>query len=445
MNITIFMKNFWNFRRANFNLRPLHVILLSLLATLLVSQGCRKEPSSIGLNIVDRGLNAVFTDTTTLTAYSVVYADSDTMNTTNLRTNYLGYVKDPVFGSTTACIYAQFIPFNAVVNFGASRKLDSIVLILRYSGGWYGDTLKPIRVKVYELEESLSTSTRYDKNSSAAYSSEEITYYPDVHIRPAPNTRVRVDTLLAPHIRIRLKDTLGNRFLVDSSTMRTFKGLYICAESFNDDGSLVNFTLTDALSGIQLYYKNDNVPTTFKLTVPTTAVRFNTFKHDHKVGNFDFVNQVINKDTLLGEKVLYAQGFGGIQTKITFPHLKALKEKKMVINKAELVITNIGEDLSVFPPPTRLTIRGVNPSGKFVFLPDDVDATYFGGSYDETKKEYRFRITRYIQDVILRDRFEPYIYLVVRDAPINPHRLLLKGTDTLESSRLRLELYYTEY
>jgi len=413
----------------------------------LVSQGCKKEPSSIGLNLKDRDnlLNAIFTDTTTLTAYSVVYSDSDTMNTTNLRTNYLGYVDDLVFGTTTACIYAQFIPSSTVVNFGTSRELDSIVLVLRYSGGWYGDTLNPIRIKVYELDENLSTSTIYDKNSSVTYKSKEITYYPNFRIRPAPNTRVRVDTLLAPHMRIRLKNELGNRFLADSNEMSKFKGLYICAEPFQNNGSLVNFTLTDALSGIQLYYKNDSVPTLFKLTTPATAVRFNTFEHDHKVGSTGFVNQVINKDTLLGEKVLYAQGFGGIQTKITFPHLKALREKKMVINKAELVITNIGEDLSVYPPPTRLTIRGVNPSGKFVFLPDDVDATYFGGSYDETKKEYRFRITRYIQDVILRDRFEPFIYLAVRDAPINPHRLLLKGTDTLESSRLRLELYYTEY
>ncbi|MCL2435905.1 MAG: DUF4270 domain-containing protein [Lentimicrobiaceae bacterium] len=441
------MKNFWNLHRANFNLRPLHVILLLLLTTLLVSHGCRKEPSSIGLNLRDRDnlLNATFTDTTTLTAYSVVYSDSDTMNTTNLRSSYLGYVKDPVFGTTTACIYAQFIPSSTVVNFGASRELDSIVLILRYSGGWYGDTLNPIRIKVYELEESLSTSTTYNKNSSVAYSSEEITYYPNIHMRFAPNTRIRIDSLLAPHIRIRLKNELGNRFLADSSTMRSFKGLYICAEAFQNNGSLVNFALTDPLTSIQLYYKNDSTSNQFKLTVPTTAVRFNTYQHDHKMGNTEFVNQVIYKDTLLGEKKLYAQGFGGVQTKITFPHLKALREKKMVVNKAELVITNIGEDLSVYPPPTRLTIRGVNPSGRFVFLPDDVDDTYFGGRYDETNKEYRFRITRYIQDIILRDRFEPFIYLVVRDAPINPHRLLFKGTDTLESPRLRLELYYTEY
>ena len=440
------MKNFWNFHRANFNLRSLNrIILLLLLSILWISQGCRKEPGSIGLDIIGRGLNAASTDTITLTAYSVAYSDS--MNTTNLRTNYLGYVNDPVFGSTTACIYTQFIPSSATVNFGTLRELDSIVLVLRYAGGWYGDTLNPIGIKVYELEENFSTSTSYNQHSSIAHSSYELTYYPDFQIRPTPNTRVRIDTLLTPHIRIRLKDELGNRFLTDSSTMRSFKGLYICAEPFQNNGSLVNFSIDDEhLSGIHLYYKNDTVRSLFSLVNNSTnAIRFSTFRHNHEIGNIDFVNQVIHKDTLLGEKTLYVQGLGGIKTKISFPHLKTLKDKRVVINKAELVISNIGDELSIYPPPTRLTLQGVNPLGTLVFLPDDVDATYFGGSYDETKKEYRFRITRYIQDVILRDRFEPFIYLAVRDAPINPHRLLLKGTDTLESSRLRLELYYTEY
>ena len=439
------MKNFWNFYRANFNLRSLHcIILLLLLSTLWISQGCRKEPGSIGLNIIGRNLlNAVFTDTTTLITYSVL---ADSLNTTNLRSNYLGYVKDPVFGTTTAGIYAKFIPFRATVDFGTLQELDSIVLTLRYAGGFYGDTLNPIRIKVYELTEDMSISATYYQNSSITHKYDELTYYPNFRIRPAPNTRVRVDTLLGPHIRIRLKNELGHRFLEDSMAMKSFKGLYICAEPFQNNGSLVNFFLDDILSGIQLYYKRDGVPTRFSLVNNSTnAVRFNTFQHDHTLGSADFVNQVIHKDTLLGKNTLYVQGFGGVKTKIAFPHLKALRDKKMVINKAELVITNIGEDLSMFLPPTRLTLQGVNPSDTLVFLPDDVENTYFGGNYDATTKEYRFRITRYIQDIILRDRFQPYIYLLVRDAPINPHRLVLKGTDTLDASRIRLELYYTEH
>jgi hypothetical protein len=82
-------------------------------------------------------------------------------------------------------------------------------------------------------------------------------------------------------------------------------------------------------------------------------------------------------------------------------------------------------------------------------LPDDpyfTNAAYWGGGYDATNKEYRFRITRYIQDIILNDNFEPSIYLVIEGAASNVNRLILGGTKPDDaSSRLRLEVYYTEY
>jgi hypothetical protein len=263
-----------------------------------------------------------------------------------------------------------------------------------------------------------------------------------------------MDTLLAAHARIRLTDDLGNRFLTHAKELASeedfkkyFKGLFIQAEPFRNNGSLVSFSLNHALSGIQLYYKDNGKAKQFSLIINDKAIRFSNYVHAYESGNNEFVQQVLQNDTLKGEKMLYVQSMGGVKTKISFPHIKEFKSRNVVINKAELIITNIGENLNIYPQPVRLGIQAVNSTGKLVMIPDALtgSSAYFGGSYNEKTKEYRLRITRYIQNIIQKDNYRPYIFLVSEGAAAYANRLVLCGTDTTLSSRLRLEVYYTEY
>jgi hypothetical protein len=429
----------------------------------LVFQGCNKEISSIGLDLKDKDdlLNAVFTDTVTLTAYSVL---EDTLNTTGLVYNYLGCFKDKIFGITTASIYAQLVPNGNNVSFGNSPTLDSIVLTLRYTGGFYGDTLNPFIIKIYELTEDIVTDKVYYQNNKIAHNSNNLTDA-DFILYPKPNTKVKVDTILNAHVRIRLNKALGDHFLQNAKDLATaevfkkfFKGLYINAEPLRNDGSLVNFTLVNALSGIQLYYHEKDSTKTKQFSFlfndkDLAPVRFSNYVHEYNAGNQKFVEQIdslkpVKEREILGKEMLYVQSMGGIKTKISFPNIKAFKDKRVVINKAELVITNMGEDLHLYPNPNRLGIQGVNSSGKLVTMPDAItgNATYFGGSYDVKTKEYKFRITRYIQELIQRDNYQPFIYLVPEGAAAYASRLILSGTNPAElSTRLRLDIYYTEY
>ena len=162
--------------------------------------------------------------------------------------------------------------------------------------------------------------------------------------------------------------------------------------------------------------------------------------------------QVIDtpSDTTLGREKLYVQAGGGVTTKIAFPSIKEkLGGKQLVINKAELVITNIDND-NFFTEPAKLRVSGVSSSGKLVYIPDDAVYTsenYYGGIYDTEKKEYRIRITKYIQQLLLNDEYLNYIYLKVSGAGIRGNRLILSGTNptTNPDSRLRLEISYTQY
>ena len=446
------MKNFWKFLRENFNLNALYGVMLVLpLSLLLVFQGCLKDPNAIGLNLKgdDDLLNATFTDTVTLSAYSVL---EDTLNTTNLVSNFLGFIRDPVFGLTSTGIFTQIVPNGNSVNFGDSPQLDSIVLTLRYASGFYGDTLNPFVVQVYRVTEDILSDKNYYQNHILAHSSNNLTYRSDFHLYPKPNSKVRLDTIVEAHARIRLDDELGNLLLRSSSEMLSnarfknfFKGLYICAKPLSNNGSLVNFNLTSALSGIQLYYKNDTVARRFQFLMNNETIRISNYDHDYNSGDSYFVSQVIDNDSLLGKNMLYVQCMGGVKTKISFPNIKALKDRNIVINKAELVVTNIGDNSSFFPPPNRLNILRVDKQGEQSLLPDSYYA-YWGGEYNEAKREYRFRITKYLQDIILKEDYESYVYLVSYRAAADAYRLILNGTQhDLSPTRLRLELYYTEY
>jgi hypothetical protein len=447
------MKNLWNSLHENFSVCPFGFLFLFFLFALSFNfQGCQKDQSTIGIDLKDRDdlLKAIFVDTITLTAHAVL---EDTLNTKNLQFNFLGYLKDPVFGATTAEIFTQFIPQGNSVNFGNAPQLDSIVLTLRYTGNFYGDTLKPFAINVYRLTEDISSTETYYQNHIFKHSFDNLTYHRNFELYPKPKSKVKLDTIVEAHARIRLNDELGNLFLRNASEIASndgfkffFKGLYISAKPIFNDGSLVSFDFASALSGIHLYYKTDTINRHFQFLVKSgQTVKVSHYEHDYTIGNPSFVNQILNTDTLLGKYQLYVQSMGGIRTKIAFPHIQAFRDRRVVINKAELVITNIGEDLSLFPQPARLDVKRKKKGGELEPIPD-YGTVYWGGVYNETKKEYRMRITRYIQDILLKDDYPSYLYLVAEKAPSDPNRLILSGTQPIDpSTRLRLELYYTEY
>ncbi|HXL55205.1 MAG TPA: DUF4270 family protein, partial [Chitinophagaceae bacterium] len=67
----------------------------------------------------------------------------------------LGYVTDPLFGQTTASINVELKPSSFPFSFPVSSAkdslmADSVVLVLSYKNVW-GDSLKPLAFKVFEI------------------------------------------------------------------------------------------------------------------------------------------------------------------------------------------------------------------------------------------------------------------------------------------------------
>ena len=142
-----------------------------------------------------------------------------------------------------------------------------------------------------------------------------------------------------------------------------------------------------------------------------------------------------------------------MKTRVTFPYLEdafAKFDNRVIIHRAELVVTNVNPHETYLIQPNVITIQGIRKSDSSIrFLPDDdyyTNSAYFGGIYDDATAEYRFRITRYVQQLILQqDDWCNAINLIVRGSAVRPHRLIFDGTDPASPTRLRLEISYSTY
>jgi len=434
-------------------------ILLCIVTALICAMfaSCTNGSSPIGLDLIDDQLATDYTDTITLQAYSML---EDTINTTQSSADLLGSLSDPVFGNSRAGIYAQLALTGSSVNFGSNPIIDSVVFTLQLSG-YYGDTNSLVGIRVHKLTGDMSTETQYQQTSTVDYDPSSLNYSTtgySIH----PRTPVIVDTaLLSAHLRIRLSQSFGQEILnhqeeINSDFGSFLKGLYFEATTHTGDcGYMLITNMNSALTGLTVYYHNDD-ESNKRYTFPCSekCARFTHFDHQYSVSSdANFVQQVLQNQTYLGEDRLYVQGGGGVKTRITFPYLENTFDQydnRIIIHRAELVITNVSPNEKFLIQPNMLTLQGIRKSdGAIRFLPDDdyyTTSSYFGGSYDSKTCEYRFRITNYVQQLILQQGdWSNSIYLVVRGSAVRPNRLILGGTNPDSPSRLRLEIAYSTF
>lgn len=436
-------------------------LFLTVVAALFSS--CNNDITNIGLGLNTELLGTDFTDTCTLTAYSFF---EDTINTTGLSANLIGSVSDPVFGEMNATTYAQFDLTGSSVNFGENPIIDSVVLTIQLAA-FFGDTTDAVAIRVYELDEALDTTTKYYNNSTVARKASTLNYL-DENYTIHPNTAIVVDTgAYSPHLRIRLKNSFGQYLLNNSDHMYSnnsfkefFKGLCITAESHTGQtGYVMISNLTSSLSGITLHYHNGSKRSknSAKYSFPcnNSCVRFTNYAHNYNTStDASFIQEVIAGDHSVGAQKLFFQAGSGVKTKVSFPYLRdAFKryDNRVVINRAELVIKDLNPDEKKLTHPAALTLQAIKKDGSGItFVPDDesyTSAAYYGGYYDETNHEYRFRVTQYVQQLISDNssQFSDELYVVVKGSAVRANRLVAGGTGLDNDQRIRLELSYTPY
>lgn len=121
-----------------------------LIAALFVS--CYKKDIQFGNNLAESHTRLITVDTVTPVMSTWVLDSFATSGTNNL---FVGIYKDAYLGNTTASTYLQFsspaLSEDAATLIPNHAVYDSLVMVMRPTGYYYGDTTKPLNIGVYQL------------------------------------------------------------------------------------------------------------------------------------------------------------------------------------------------------------------------------------------------------------------------------------------------------
>ncbi|MCD6067466.1 MAG: hypothetical protein K0S33_2292 [Bacteroidetes bacterium] len=440
------------------------------IALAFFTASCKKSNSDIGRDILPEGdiLGATYCDTATVICYTVT---DDSLRTDESYigniSNLIGTIADPVFGRTDASIYVNLSnPNNRIgIGFGSEPKLDSVVLSLAYEkNAWYGDKDDALNFNVYRLTESIYYDSAYYSYSRIAHDSlNDLTYFGTGKTSKidAVTDTYDGDDKKAPHLRIRLKNEVGQEFMDDTSKLanttalrNAFKGLCITtkhtAVGSNDFGVIGYFDLTNPLSRLTIYYhKGTNLATatTLDLSLYGTT-RFNHYDYDRT--NIDpAYAQQLNGNTSTGATNVFIQGMGNSKIKIVFPYLKHFSDSgKIAVNRAEVVFkvdkSSTYYNSNKYFVPGRMALEGLYDNGTLFPLSIDQNSNLSGnwGFYDSNNSQFSFPIGFSAQKIANGDYTNLNYSMRLFQHQANPARVVLGGKNNA-AYPAKLKLWYT--
>lgn len=387
------------------------------------------------------------------------------------------FILDSVYGNTSQ-------EFNIAVN-----ELETFLNVL--------DPLDPTNIKSYYSNKEYQLKDELFSGDFLTNRNDTVLYVLRKGLDGDPSTINQIDTIKGlngnPSMKFNLDENyfqnnfIGNQnsgvFNSNESFLRFFKGLYI--DSNGEDGALINVAGSNAK--FTIYYTNDIIEdegadedlnyngilgeTGVTVRTPQTMnFRFGgvrTGKYVNDYAGFPIENYLLNPNKENGEEKLFVQGAAGSQVILelfTDENLEELRNENWLINEANITIYLDGNQNDEVPNTLFLYNFDENSTLKdYIFDGPDV----FNGSleYDDAgnPERYKFRITRYISDILnLSDpkpssklalkNFSttdtpaiPLLDTIVNDYNWIPKGVVLKGNlPNLDSKRIKLEIYYSK-
>ena len=352
------------------------MIWCMVLFTSICTISCN-ETTPIGLDIIN---DESLLNTSVIDSFSIKVAtvEADSINTSDRTRSYLlGAINDPTFGKTKASIYTQFLLRATNPNLGEMPVFDSLVLTFAYNSGvLYGNALSSNSLSVYELEEPLDRTETYYSNQILTHNprlvgeKRNFLYEPldsNVIVTGIDTSGILLKSELAPHLRIRLSDELGNRILNqigdvafqnDANFQQFFKGLFVVPESSNN--AIAFFDIVSEQSKMTLYYTNDDGglgTLDFMMNLSTAVI--NRFDQDY--ASFP-IEALLNEAPSDESEVAYVQAMSGLEVDFEVPSLSKDVLGSIALNKAELEVFQVStEGDALFSAPVALGLISINP------------------------------------------------------------------------------------
>lgn len=479
------------------NKRSLRQFMPLILATLAFFSSCKDESGTLGLDVLPT--EDLFTGTD-----EDSYLKGQNYNPVNIKTSdasyaILGSLDDPFTGSTEASFITEI---NLGVRDGSLNKssevreyfVDSLVLNLGYAKDWWiGDEDAEHEVSIHRFNSPLSLTNIYYSDMPVEGLYDET---PVASATKSANDGLADTAWVANKYsnqwQFKLDDALANEvfnfhdsIMVDRKMFReVFGGLFIKSTLADTEskGSLVEFSLTDALSNMTMYYsyyvidtannaneKVDTVHTSYIFPINLECVRINRFSHDHQ-------EKIAFEDS--DTEHLIVQGMAGSMVEIDFNDVNVLNEDGEQTNlftfweeKIETEENNEFYGISAvdlifeadtlaqyadegFYSPASQDLRlykkeeGQYLQPEYNYSPTDNSKrspAFTGGGYDKETGTYTFRMNQeYFRMMIENEDLRGPYYLSTPDPASYPWKVLLKNSTNGEKPEPQIRVKYVK-
>ena len=433
---------------------------------------CSGDGGSLGAGFgAESDFNVGFLGTVTVRTSTVMLDSLPSSGTGKL---LVGQYADPKLGVTESQIFMQMSNGTGWAQPSNTATFDSMVLILPYSGYYYGDTTATTELHVYQASETFTTyplplfwqyearHPYFTSPSGYFFNSSHVAYATEigsVSFNPHP--------LGKDSIHIKLPDDLGKAWLAESKKtinyfqslstfLDHFKGITIKATS---GGSIVG--INGANVKIRIYYKDliSELITQLKYEMSYTAsdFAFNRITADRTgtlLQDLSLSKRIIDSKDTDGE--VYIQSGLGVLTKIEFPHIEQVMniDGMLAVNNATLTIEPIKK---TFPVTTRLpqtlvmfqTDKSNQPLAPLLVDYSSTEQSANIGFDDEfgTNSGYTFQITQFIQLLLDNPQARANGSALLLSTPLSDFLSTVNratmGGGNHPDYRMRLNIYYT--
>lgn len=434
----------------------------TLFITLISFFSCKKKGNDLGLAIQPQGdeLSIGVSDTTTIITY---INQGDSIQTDELSgDNLLGAYVDPFFGKIDASIFTQLRISSAIDFTPASGNLndlviDSVRLYLKISN-FYGN-VQAQNFEVYRLNSAIYSDSSYYSTTTIDSIPGSLVSSGMESIIPNPYTLGSVEGEIVQEsiLSIPLDETLFGWDIINQSGtsvlegneeagqfVEWFKGFLIKTNTNQNvnEGGIIYTDLLDQYSKVTLFYRDTVAQDTFAydFNFNSQVARYHRILMDYN--GFYVGNELA--DSTLGQTQFFTQTLGGVKGKIFFPNIEEyIKDGKVIVNKAELILPVQYYALDKYIPVSQLYLTRINKEGDDAFIEDFVED--FGGTYDFNNNQYVFNITRHINKIFSGEIENTPLTILPNQSGISANRVVFNGQTTTLKDKPKLKLTFTNY
>ncbi len=429
--------------------------LIGVIAVLFFS-ACEKSGFSYENVPKDGDLQQTLLDTVSITMRTV---QMDSVITSGTGAALIGGYNDPFFGRVDAGTYFRVaLPYDKTVPDRA--VYDSIEIIMKPTGYYYGDTTKPQRIMVHQLAQEL----KLPDDFNAFYSHQSF----PVQAAALGDQQLEILPTSGKLVRFRLDDAKGREMFdllktkaqqvsTDDLFLEYMKGIAIRG---NNNSAALGFQAKDSSLFIRVHY---HVTTTeiekkyFDFLLARPDLQFNEIKKDRTGTPLASLPRGANGLlTSATDNQAFLQSLTGTAIRMDFfslPELIKLGRYGRIM-RAQLVIKPVNGTFKDYALPSKVTIcladyKNVVAPGDTV--PNSNSAIQYGDlvvdKLNPENTNYTYDVTAYCKAVIASDLYSYRGLLLVPaagDYRTQFNRLII-GDGKNAAYRAQLRIYYLLY